>query len=114
MDGFWQVEVDFSGTEEKGENIKSDSGSTPMKVLPPWMIKQGMILTKEQRGEVKEEAKMDGSSAPAGSSDEKKSAAETDVKNIQVRKMKSLVLFYLGSVLLINFGTSFTISLSSS
>ncbi|XP_027126210.1 uncharacterized protein [Coffea arabica] len=87
--GDTKVEVDFSGTEEKGENIKSDSGSTPMKVLPPWMIKQGMILTKEQRGEVKEEAKMDGSSAPAGSSDEKKSAAETDVKNIQDEYFKA-------------------------
>lgn len=87
--GDTKVEVDFSGTEEKGENIKSVSASTAMKVLPPWMIKQGMNLTKEQRGEVKEEAKMDGSSAPAGSSDEKKSAAETDVKNIQDEYFKA-------------------------
>lgn len=84
---FWQVEVAFYGVEEKGENIKSESASTPMKVLPPWMIKQGMNLTKEQRGEVKEEAKADGTSTAVGSSDEKKSAAENnDVKNYQVRK----------------------------
>lgn len=42
------------------------------------MIKQGMNLTKEQRGEVKKESKMDSSSAAVEFSDEKKSAQEND------------------------------------
>lgn len=93
---FLQVEVAFSGIEEKGENIKSESANAPMKVLPPWMIKQGMNLTKEQRGDVKEEVKMAGSSATVGLSDEKKSATETDdVKNIQVRTIKVFMLYFL-------------------
>ena len=29
------------------EDVKSESASTSLKVLPPWMIKQGMNLTKE-------------------------------------------------------------------
>ncbi|KAL3529306.1 hypothetical protein ACH5RR_008628 [Cinchona calisaya] len=88
MDSFWRVEVAFSGIEEKGDNIKSESSNLPMKVLPPWMIKQGMNLMKEQRGEVKEEAEIDGSLAPVGSSDEKKSTTETDVKKIQDKYFK--------------------------
>ncbi|KAI5660152.1 hypothetical protein M9H77_28945 [Catharanthus roseus] len=87
--GETKVEVAFSGLEEKG-NIKSEGASAPLKVLPPWMIKQGMNLTKEQRGEVKEEGKMDGSRAPAGASDEKKSATEKhDEKNIQDEYVKA-------------------------
>ena len=42
------------------------------------MIKQGMNLTKEQRGEVKKESKMDSSLAAVEFSDEKKSAQEND------------------------------------
>lgn len=78
--------------------MKSEGGNAPTKVLPPWMIKKGMVLTKEQRGEVKEEAKMDGSKAPVGAVDDKKSAAEKDnVKNIQVFfKLKSLLLLVVG------------------
>lgn len=56
-----------------------------MKVLPPWMIKEGMNLTKEQRGEVKQESNMEGTSAAAGSSDDKKSIETEDVKNIKVK-----------------------------
>lgn len=83
---YWQVEVAFSGLDEKGDNIKSEGSSSPMKVLPPWMIKQGMNLTKEQRGEVvKQEEKMGGTSAAMGLSDDKKSeASKDDAKNIQV------------------------------
>jgi transcription initiation factor TFIIE subunit alpha len=44
------------------------------------MIKQGMNLTKEQRGEVKEESKMDDSSAAAEPSDDKKISIENDDK----------------------------------
>ncbi|KAK1363247.1 transcription initiation factor IIE subunit alpha-like [Heracleum sosnowskyi] len=48
-----------------GANAKSEHTSTPTKVLPPWMIKKGMVLTDEQRGEVKQESNMKGASAAA-------------------------------------------------
>lgn len=87
-----QVEVAFSGTDDKGD-VKSIN-STPMKVLPPWMIKQGMNLTKEQRGESSQEAKMAGDSVALELSDDKKSAAlEDDKKNIQV--YLKISLFFL-------------------
>ncbi|KAM7278925.1 hypothetical protein ACFE04_006059 [Oxalis oulophora] len=76
--GETKVEVAFSGADGKTEDIKSESGS--LKVLPPWMIRDGMNLTKEQRGEVKQESKMDGSSATAEPSDEKKPSMENDDK----------------------------------
>uniref|UniRef100_A0A0V0IFR4 Putative general transcription factor IIE subunit 1-like n=1 Tax=Solanum chacoense TaxID=4108 RepID=A0A0V0IFR4_SOLCH len=86
--GETKVEVAFSGLEEKGD-IKSDVSVTPMKVLPPWMIKEGMNLTKEQRGEVKQESNMEGTSAAAGLSDDKKSIGFEDVKNIQDEYIKA-------------------------
>ncbi|XP_016506802.1 uncharacterized protein LOC107824528 [Nicotiana tabacum] len=86
--GETKVEVAFSGLEEKGD-IKSEISATPMKVLPPWMIKEGMNLTKEQRGEVKQESNMEGSSAAAGSSDDKKSIETEDVKNIKDEYVKA-------------------------
>ena len=52
----------FFGLDGK-EDVKSESASISLKVLPPWMIKQGMNLTKEQRGEVKQESNTDGSFA---------------------------------------------------
>ncbi|KAF3666403.1 putative xyloglucan endotransglucosylase/hydrolase protein 23-like [Capsicum annuum] len=86
--GETKVEVAFSGLEEKGD-IKSEVSATPMKVLPPWMIKEGMNLTMEQRGEVKQESNMEGTSAAAGSSDDKKSIETEDVKNIQDEYVKA-------------------------
>ncbi|GMP62983.1 hypothetical protein CsSME_00024862 [Camellia sinensis var. sinensis] len=82
--GETKVEVAFSGIEEKGEDIKSENANSPMKVLPPWMIKQGMNLTKEQRGEVKQESKMEGTSAAVELSEDKKSTTgKDDAKNLQ-------------------------------
>ncbi|KAH9778509.1 transcription initiation factor IIE subunit alpha [Citrus sinensis] len=81
--GDTKVEVAFSGAEGKQVDVKSETDSTPQKVLPPWMIKQGMNLTKEQRGEVKQESKMDGSSATGGLSDDKKSTVEDDKTSLQ-------------------------------
>lgn len=87
-----QVEVAFSGVEEKGESIKSENANSPMKVLPPWMIKQGMNLTKEQRGEVKQEARTEVTPV----SDDKKSTDEKDdVKNLQARLHKLTFYFSL-------------------
>ncbi|KAH0763066.1 hypothetical protein KY290_019139 [Solanum tuberosum] len=86
--GETKVEVAFSGLEEKGD-IKSEVSVTPMKVLPPWMIREGMNLTKEQRGEVKQESNMEGTSTAAGLSDDKKSIGFEDVKNIQDEYIKA-------------------------
>lgn len=89
MAGNLQVEVDFSGVEGKGKDIKSEADGASLKVLPPWMIKQGMNLTKEQRGEVKQEAKMDGSGSLAAPeySEDKKFNTENNEKNLQVYAM---------------------------
>lgn len=74
------VEVAFNGVDVKDENTTSET-STPLKVLPPWMIKEGMKLTKEQRGEVKQESKMASSSTtPLEFQDDKKSSVGKDDK----------------------------------
>lgn len=87
-----QVEVAFSGVEEKGE-IKSES--TPMKVLPPWMIKEGMKLTNEQRGGVKPETNMEGTSASMDLKDEKKTVnQDDDAKNLQASYKIGLLLWF--------------------
>ncbi|WVZ20385.1 hypothetical protein V8G54_007707 [Vigna mungo] len=49
--GDTKVVVDFNGTEGNRHDVKSETESSSLKVLPPWMIKSGMVLTKEQRGE---------------------------------------------------------------
>ncbi|KAK7265026.1 hypothetical protein RJT34_32642 [Clitoria ternatea] len=90
--GDTKVVVDFNGTEGKGEGVKSETDSTSLKVLPPWMITSGMILTKEQRGEVKRETKMDGTSTSTGAqyTDDKKSTiGHDDSKTIQDEYIKA-------------------------
>ncbi|XP_021894793.1 uncharacterized protein LOC110812348 isoform X1 [Carica papaya] len=82
------VEVAFAG-EGKEEDVKSENASTSLKVLLPWMIKQGMNLTKEQRGEVKQETKVDGSSAAVPFSDDKKTVGSDDQKNVQDEYVKA-------------------------
>ncbi|KAJ9174085.1 hypothetical protein P3X46_017153 [Hevea brasiliensis] len=86
--GETKVEVAFSGVEGKEEDVKSETASSDRKVLPPWMIKQGMNLTKEQRGEVKQESKMDGISS-AEFSDDKKSNDDVDNKSLQDEYVKA-------------------------
>lgn len=78
----WQVEVAFSGVEVK-EDTEPETKATALKVLPPWMIREGMVLTKEQRGEVKPDVmKMD---QPSSSTDDKKQKiVKDDQKSIEV------------------------------
>ncbi|CAA0808619.1 Transcription factor TFIIE- alpha subunit [Striga hermonthica] len=91
--GETKVEVAFSGIGDKGEDVKSANTSTPMKVLPPWMIKEGMTLTKEQRGEASKEMKMDGShgtlKASELSDDKKSTIADDEAKKIQDAYIKA-------------------------
>ncbi|GKD27390.1 transcription initiation factor IIE subunit alpha [Tanacetum coccineum] len=72
--GETKIEVAFSGAEEK--QIKSESA--PLKKLPPWMIKEGMNLTNEQRGVVMQESNMDGTSSMDDQKDEKKSIGQEE------------------------------------
>ncbi|WOL05824.1 general transcription factor IIE subunit 1 [Canna indica] len=82
--GETRVEVALSGVEVKGEDIESDTKAAAMKVIPPWMIKEGMSLTKEQRGDV---VKADENSAPG---DNKKSKdVKDDEKSIQDEYLKA-------------------------
>ncbi|XP_042487358.1 transcription initiation factor IIE subunit alpha isoform X1 [Macadamia integrifolia] len=96
--GETRVEVALSGAEVKEEDTKADAGTNSMKVLPPWMIKQGMNLTKEQRGEVKQDSKIGTSSAPM--SDDKKSKVngkeeKEDEKIIQDEYVKAYYAAFL-------------------
>ncbi|KAK7330204.1 hypothetical protein VNO77_24391 [Canavalia gladiata] len=90
--GDTKVVVDFNGTEGKGEGIKSETDSSSLKVLPPWMITSGMNLTKEQRGEVKQEIKMDGTSTSTAAQytdDKKSTVGHDDSKNLQDEYIKA-------------------------
>ncbi|WVZ59096.1 hypothetical protein U9M48_009295 [Paspalum notatum var. saurae] len=49
--GETKVEVEMLGDGVKEEGAESGKNGSELKVLPPWMIKDGMNLTKEQRGE---------------------------------------------------------------
>ncbi|KAJ0245205.1 Transcription initiation factor IIE subunit alpha [Hirschfeldia incana] len=69
--GETKVEVNLG---EGKEDVKANGGDSSLKVLPPWMIKQGMNLTEEQRGEMRQEEKVDVGSSKL--SDDKKSAVE--------------------------------------
>ncbi|KAJ4705787.1 General transcription factor IIE subunit 1 [Melia azedarach] len=68
-------------------NLKLQVGN--LKVLPPWMIKQGMNLMEEQRGQIKQEQEKDGSSVAGGSTDNKKSTIEEDKNILLVLAMES-------------------------
>ncbi|GAA0148045.1 general transcription factor [Lithospermum erythrorhizon] len=91
-----KIEVAISGVDDTGGSIAAQNGNEPIKVLPPWMIKQGMKLTKEQLGELKEEP-MDGSLDPLGSSDDKKKAVTEpeDSKHVQEEFMKAYYAAYI-------------------
>lgn len=75
----FQVEVAL-GADVKEEGSESGANGANQKVLPPWMIRQGMNLTKEQRGETSSAAKEDEKSE---AKDDKKQDAK-DEKTIQV------------------------------
>lgn len=77
----FQVEVALSGTGVKDEGAESGTNGNGLKVLPPWMIKQGMNLTKEQRGETSNSSNLDEKSEVK---DEKKQDSKEDEKSIQV------------------------------
>ncbi|KAL5722275.1 hypothetical protein ACHQM5_005814 [Ranunculus cassubicifolius] len=89
--GETKVEVALSGVKE--EDTKPDVGATGMKVLPPWMIKQGMQLTDEQRGEANKQEFNDNNSTPIDKKyDDKKSAVhekKDDKNNIQDEYIKA-------------------------
>lgn len=84
--GDTKVEVAFSGVEVK-EDTEPETKATALKVLPPWMIREGMNLTKEQRGEVKPDVKMD---QPSSSTDDKKQKiVKEDQKSIEDEYIKA-------------------------
>ncbi|KAL8541789.1 hypothetical protein ACS0TY_002879 [Phlomoides rotata] len=85
--GETKVEVSISGTDEK--DVKSIDTKTPQKVLPPWMIREGMNLTKEQRGESSAEANMGNSSIASELTDDKKSTVNENKESIQDEYVKA-------------------------
>ncbi|TXG60093.1 hypothetical protein EZV62_014666 [Acer yangbiense] len=91
--GDTKVEVALPGAEGNQMDVKSETASTALKVLPPWMIKQGMNLTSQQRGEVQQESKMVGGSGTGKLLDDQKSTVEDDKKDIQARAMRRTTTF---------------------
>ncbi|CAL9154527.1 unnamed protein product, partial [Musa hybrid cultivar] len=81
--GETRVEVALSGMEVKGEDNESDTKTSALKVIPPWMIKEGMSLTKEQRGDA---VKVDDVSTYGD--DKKSKDVKEDEKSIQASKKK--------------------------
>ncbi|KAF8051366.1 hypothetical protein N665_1739s0006 [Sinapis alba] len=71
--GETKVEVNLG---EGKEEVKSEDGVSSIKPMPQWMIRQGMNLTKEQRGEAKVDGVLEG--AVKLSDDNKPSAMEND------------------------------------
>jgi transcription initiation factor TFIIE subunit alpha len=77
------VEVALAGDVKKEE--KDDTAAGPTKVLPPWMIREGMALNSKQRGEAKEEDSIE--DAAAGPSNMDIKPAEEDKEAMQ-RKLQ--------------------------
>ncbi|KAL0873802.1 hypothetical protein Bca101_023507 [Brassica carinata] len=75
--GDTKVEVNLGDGKEE---VNSEGGVSSIKPMPQWMIRQGLNLTKEQRGEMSQEAKVDGVSEGAVklSEDNKSSAMENN------------------------------------
>jgi hypothetical protein len=71
----FQVEVEMLGDGVKEEGTESGKNGSELKVLPPWMIKDGMNLTKEQRGETSKASKLDEKSE---AKDDKKQDSKDD------------------------------------
>lgn len=63
----------------KEEGAESGKGCSELKILPPWMIKDGMNLTKEQRGQKNEPQKLEKSE----DKDDKKQDSKND-QSVQV------------------------------
>ncbi|KAL8129448.1 hypothetical protein V2J09_018603 [Rumex salicifolius] len=76
--GETKVEVALPGGDATDGDSKVGVAHESMKVLPPWMIKQGMNLTSEQRGERKHGSQMEDSSKSIEPVDDKKSAVDRD------------------------------------
>lgn len=86
------MEVALAGDVKKEE--KDETAAGPTKVLPPWMIREGMALNDKQRGEAKEERNED----TGGPSNADIKPAEED-KDAMARKLQVLnpTLFMLCS-----------------
>ncbi|CAM8936225.1 unnamed protein product [Rhodiola kirilowii] len=83
-----KVEVSLTGVDVKDEDTKSEAGKDSLKVLPPWMIREGMKLTKEQRGE-KSERDIESSSSADLKDDKKTAVGVEDQKSFQDEYVKA-------------------------
>ncbi|XP_078178945.1 uncharacterized protein LOC144573127 isoform X2 [Carex rostrata] len=86
--GDTKVEVDLGGVREE---VLPEGKPTKAKVLPPWMIKQGMVLTKEQRGETSLEAE---ATQEAAIDDKKQADLKEDDKSLMDEYTKAYLAAY--------------------
>ncbi|KAJ3676531.1 hypothetical protein LUZ60_003943 [Juncus effusus] len=83
--GETKVEVALSGIDAKQEDTQSETKPAAQKVLPPWMIKEGMVLTKEQRGE---SSSHHHTSSTSELEDDKKQDQKTDSKEVEEKRLQ--------------------------
>jgi transcription initiation factor TFIIE subunit alpha len=88
----FQVDVELAGSGAKEEGAESGRNDSELKVLPPWMVKEGMNLTKEQRGETSITSNGDEKSE---GKDVKKQDPKEDEKSIQVSQLRIEHRLYL-------------------
>ncbi|KAF7040636.1 hypothetical protein CFC21_050529 [Triticum aestivum] len=84
--GDTKVDVELAGSGVKAEGDESGRDGSALKVLPPWMVREGMNLTKEQRGESSNTSKGDEKSEVK---DEKKQDSKEDEKSLQDEYLKA-------------------------
>ncbi|KAL3680532.1 hypothetical protein R1sor_023488 [Riccia sorocarpa] len=96
--GETKVEVALAGGDSKKEEEKEEAAQ--LKVLPPWMIRQGMNLTAAQRGEtVKQEVKAEEGTSPDGPDVKDVKPAEEDKEEVQRRIQEEYLKAYYAALL---------------
>ncbi|KAH7298952.1 hypothetical protein KP509_25G066600 [Ceratopteris richardii] len=98
--GETKVEVSLAGVEVKEEDSKENVAGGPLKVLPPWMIRDGMNLTAAQRGEVEvkpEEKLLDSAGLMGTKSDSK--ALEDDKEAMQRKLQEEYAKAYYAALM---------------
>ncbi|KAH7293025.1 hypothetical protein KP509_28G008500 [Ceratopteris richardii] len=98
--GETKVEVSLAGVEVKEEDSKENVAGGPLKVLPPWMIRDGMNLTAAQRGEVevKPEEKLVDSAGLMGTKSDSK-ALEDDKEAMQRKLQEEYAKAYYSALM---------------
>ncbi|CAM6106125.1 unnamed protein product [Calypogeia fissa] len=95
--GETKVEVALAGGEAKKEEDKEEAAQ--LKVLPPWMIRQGMQLTASQRGETRTDVKTENGELANGAEPTDVKPAEEDKEETQRKIQEEYLKAYYAALL---------------